>query len=534
MKKRILSLIAAALLVSSLASCNGTSNTSSASEGSSSLESSAVSSSEASSAASEEGTDPAAQAIADRADTVNLVVNWFAFNGSPKDLQMVVDEMNALTVPELNISVEMQVTDYASRNQQLTLQIAGGEQLDIVWVGGLSYPVAVASDYLVDLEEDDLIQTYGQGIYDTIGAQYIDTCRIGGVLYGVPNQCDYAQGRHAFAMRTDVLTDACALLDVTPDLESEIWYTDEDTAYSIFKAAHDTHPELVTLHPGSLAWISADSLGNSFGVLENWGDTTTVTNLFESETYYDFCRHMHELYEYGCISSDCLTDTTSDITAVSSGLAASYMTPTKPGIKMQESNGTGYDMTIVQAGPDFLRSNSSNGYPWSISINTADKVAAMQYLNYMYVSKEWTDLFCWGIEGVHYQVMEDGHYTYADGVDSDTSGYVTSVTWTAPAQFKAGVWEGNELDVWERTEAFNNNAVASKANGFLFDVTPVSNEYTAVTNVYNEYKKALEYGVSDPDTAIPEMNEKMMTAGLQKIIDEKQKQLDAWLEANQG
>ncbi len=43
---------------------------------------------------------------------------------------------------------------------------------------------------------------------------------------------------------------------------------------------------------------------------------------------------------------------------------------------------------------------------------------------------------------------------------------------------------------------------------------------------------ALENGLLDPETAIPEMNKKLYEAGLQKIMDEKQAQLDAWAAQN--
>ena len=52
--------------------------------------------------------------------------------------------------------------------------------------------------------------------------------------------------------------------------------------------------------------------------------------------------------------------------------------------------------------------------------------------------------------------------------------------------------------------------------------------------VYDEYQKSLEYGFADPDTTIAEMDKKMMDAGLQKIIDAKQEQLDAWAAAKQS
>ncbi|MDY2712906.1 MAG: DUF3502 domain-containing protein [Candidatus Faecivivens sp.] len=49
----------------------------------------------------------------------------------------------------------------------------------------------------------------------------------------------------------------------------------------------------------------------------------------------------------------------------------------------------------------------------------------------------------------------------------------------------------------------------------------------------NEYQKALEYGISDPDSTVKEMNERMIAAGLQDIIDEKQRQLDEFLSYQQ-
>ena len=57
----------------------------------------------------------------------------------------------------------------------------------------------------------------------------------------------------------------------------------------------------------------------------------------------------------------------------------------------------------------------------------------------------------------------------------------------------------------------------------------MKNEVAAVTNVCNEYRCALEFGALDPETAIPEFLGKLEDAGIQKIIDEKQKQLNEFL-----
>ena len=46
-------------------------------------------------------------------------------------------------------------------------------------------------------------------------------------------------------------------------------------------------------------------------------------------------------------------------------------------------------------------------------------------------------------------------------------------------------------------------------------------------------KYSIVCGVTDPDEIIPELNEKLYKAGLQKVIDEKQRQFDEWLAAQE-
>ena len=161
----------------------------------------------------------------------------------------------------------------------------------------------------------------------------------------------------------------------------------------------------------------------------------------------------------------------------------------------------------------------------TIPIATANPQAAMVLLNEFYTNPELADLIIYGIEGTHYEITEDGFLDASAGTSPDTYG---TLNWLYPNQFASTVPKGNSADLWERTAAFNEEARQSPASGFAFDSTGIATELTAVTNVYEEYQKSLEYGFVDPETAIPEMLEKMNSAGLQKIIEEKQTQLDAW------
>lgn len=55
----------------------------------------------------------------------------------------------------------------------------------------------------------------------------------------------------------------------------------------------------------------------------------------------------------------------------------------------------------------------------------------------------------------------------------------------------------------------------------------------ACANVVAKYDLALMAGSLDPETTIPQFIAELESAGANAIIAEKQKQLDAWLEANQ-
>ncbi|HPU63133.1 MAG TPA: DUF3502 domain-containing protein, partial [Mobilitalea sp.] len=81
--------------------------------------------------------------------------------------------------------------------------------------------------------------------------------------------------------------------------------------------------------------------------------------------------------------------------------------------------------------------------------------------------------------------------------------------------------------VWEEEQ--NKLAKKSPAMGFTFDSSEVKTEYTAVSNVIQQYLPGLLCGSVDPEVVIPEFRSKLSDAGLDAIIAAKQKQLDEWL-----
>ena len=464
-------------------------------------------------------------------EIVKLVMAFPTWTGPPADLMQVQDAMNEISREKLGIEVELLVTDFASYQQQMTLMLTGEEQLDIlITIGGLFIP-SIQNGQLIDLEQDDLLQTYGQGIIDAVGEEYIDACRAGGVLYGLPNNRDFAQGRGCASVRTDLLEE----IGYEFKNEGEIEHITIDQLNDIYAQIHAAHPDLEIYRPtdiGMLQFSNIDALGgNVFGVLLDYGAARDVVNLFESDFYMEYATRMHDYFTKGYISQDAATDTTAVGDLVKAGTLASYTTGGKPGIKAQESNLCGTDMTIFQTLDDYISSNAVASFPWAIPLNCEDTVSAMKYLNLLYTDSDMMNLIGWGIEGTHYVVQDDGLINFPEGVDATNSGYSHSMGWMFFNQFLTHVWQGNDPNVWENIKTFNSEAQKSSALGYTFDPTNVSNEMTAVQNVYNEYQRSVEFGLVDPATGIAEMNEKMKAAGLDAIIAEKQAQLDAWAQA---
>lgn len=160
-----------------------------------------------------------------------------------------------------------------------------------------------------------------------------------------------------------------------------------------------------------------------------------------------------------------------------------------------------------------------------ISINTKYPEKCLQLLNLVNTDTKVRDLFYYGEEGVNFEYVDvDGvQKVHKITTDWPMAGYTQGTFFTVTPV------ETDVNDQWGEIKALNEAAVPSVMLGFNFDTTEVDSELANCREIWLRYKSEVMAGVKDPAEVVPKMKEELMAAGFQKVMDEAQKQVDAFM-----
>ena len=442
------------------------------------------------------------------------------------DQGMVWDAINEIMLADLNMTFDPIVMGFGDYVERLNLMLAGGTQLDVFPIQFAQAAGYVTQGQVVDLSE--LIWQYGQGIIDFMGEEVATGARIGGVLYGIPSNKESAS-LAGIVMRNDIVEELN--IDMST-IQSQFCLT------PIFEQVKAAHPHMTMIMGTNMVLQPefVDQLIDGFGVLGNNGQSRVVENWFEMQHYRELVELVSYWYQRGFVLLDAATTTETASSLMQAGQLFSYMSAIKPGFHVQEYNRHGHQVATAFFGMrdgtpvNNLWSSSVHFINWGIATNTTDAARAMQFLNWAYTSPEFNNLLNFGIYGIHHVSVpgSDIWITFPDGIDNASTGYHLNMGWHLPNQFLGHVWYGRYENTWELYQALNDSASFGAAFGFLYDPSAVATERVALTNVTAQFRNALETGSAGArwEQVLDEFNTALWAAGLQNVIDEKQRQLD--------
>lgn len=443
------------------------------------------------------------------------------------ETNLIEDEIAKKIKDTLNTTVKIQVFPWGDYAKKMSMIIAAGEQFDACFMGlNSQYYQNVAKGAFVDLT--DLVKDKLPKFSKIINPAFLEGPKVKGKLYALPTNKEVFE---AFGFEYDKefadkigVSDALDAVKSYADLEPILKTAKEKLPGDVFPFIFQTR---TLFRAGEF-----DSLGDQTlpGIVRLNDDSTTVINQFESPEYLANWNLAYKYVKSGYANKDGATNGAPDYWNVRKGLIRVENMGPVPAY----TGTSGQTIKRVYVGNKVNSTGSTCGAMFAFSKTAKDINRALAFFDEYATNPEIYNLVGFGIEGKHYQIIDTNttpkRVDFLSGQDENSVGYIHS----------GGVWSmgGNWFDSFlGKNDPADRNDVISKANdaattskliGFSFDPEPVKAELAACTTIYTEMVIPLNCGAVDPAVYAPKLAAKLKASGVDKIIAEKQKQINQW------
>lgn len=429
---------------------------------------------------------------------------------SEKEFDHVLEKINERLSEQLQLKLDVGVID--SGNEELMKYLVDNPDADIIYTG--DFQEALNENILLPL--DELLEKNGKDILSIVPERHMKYGQRNGKQYGLSPKIEMAVA-WGVVMRTDLLEKY--EIDVQ---KIQTWEDVEEVLETVTEREPDLYGIVADLPVG---------LSNHIAVVEKREQGLKAVNYFESDDFREWAEMIYEWgqkgylydldnYRYGLGSTRGLL-----YELMREEKLFSYIVRYKPGIADQESKNFGIKMEEIQITPATI-TNRFYGGEWGIYSGSPHPEETMEILNFLYKDKEINNLFCWGIEGEHYLKNEEGRLIPPE--KEPKIPYFFNRNWMIPNGYSADAWEGDLFELWREVDEFNAEAEYAPDFGFWFDDMKVQVEIERCQNIIDAYLGGFLCGKFNPDEMIPRMLSELENAGIDRIIEEMQKQLDIW------
>ncbi len=448
-------------------------------------------------------------------------LKWYLPMTSQSDQNMVFEEANKLIEEKVGAHIEFMPVDSASYEDKIKVTLSSGEQCDLVWTASWknNYFQNVSKGAFYDIT--DLMSQYAPGIVEAVPAEIMDSLKVNGRLYAVPNY-QISSYIMAFWLKKDLVDkygfdykSVKELKDLEPYLASV--KENEKGIYPADNASGRLWAPLM---------YDIDEIGTGLGVYCT-DETAKVFSLYETEEFKNVIALMRDWNKKGYFQPDLLSvkSTTAEYNQGKYGTSCvgnlAYDGETTASIKASH----GWDAYEVKITEPVFTTKGVAATLMAVGKSSKYPEKALEVLNYVNTDPEVYNLLSFGIEGKHYNKLKENYIELIPD-----SGY-KSTNWIWGNTFNGYVVSPKDEKAGEKTLETHAKATNSVALGFAMDYTNVSSEVSQCTSVINEYKNALTTGSVDIEDAYDTFISNLKTAGIDKLVAEAQKQMDAFLAA---
>lgn len=440
-------------------------------------------------------------------------------------------EFRDKVLEEINVDVTVQYlpwSEYAGGKTELML--SSGEKF-VTYTDTAFLSKCVSKGYYADIT--DAAEKYAGDLKKNCGGdEAFDIWKVNGKLYALPF------GNKPNAGENYVIT-------TRQDLLEEVGMTELKTLEDVEKfytLAKEKHPEIIGFGRGGIlpqmvnGVIESDMnvfrLNNFVSTDGNKADDPTVYNYYASEEYKQACGIFRDWYQKGMIPSYVMSNGSQIDAEFMSGKAlfaagASYRVfEYEDAVRKADPNAKfkNYYLGDQSRKPLMSRGTYSTAFAVSANVEGRELEGYVKLINLLQSSQEWCDFILYGVEGKDYTISDDGQL---EMINTDT----LFETWL-PDNINFKRYQSYITEEQIKTyESWNEGCIPQKDLGFSFDMTPVQTEYAQMQAVEQEYFNPITNGLVEYDEAIDEALKKLDEAGIDRFLEEYQKQFNAFYES---
>ncbi len=482
-------------------------------------------------------------------DPVTLRIWFHGSTVSPEASAKVMESVNAYLKDKINVTLEPIWGTWGDFDPSTVTALAGGDDVDIYFTCNWSaneYNSYARDGYWVKL--DDMLPTYGADLLTTIPEGIWECAKTNGYdgmgVYAVPGLKDTAT-QNCWDLNGTLLAELGYNVDEFVEFASmnpDFYYSDEFE--EVLQKAKDAkggdfyplvgEPVVFERIATGTAIVTGDL--NGAPVLSYYYDVehpskdigSKIVCKYATPEFKKFAERTYYLSQKGFISPQTQNVDTANNYREACASTGDYLISSQSyafGCELDYSRARGIDVRMIPTDAPYMDATSGQGAMMAISATSKNPERALMFLNLLNTDPELMTMMNYGTEGYTYNKNADGSITFIDEVRA------TYTPWTngmgnirqLPPTAEQGV------DFWDRFSAYYDSAEVLPYGSFILNTSELSNEATALANVYGQYGFQLMGGATNPDTVLPEFLAKLEEAGIQKLLDAANEQLTAHL-----
>ena len=433
---------------------------------------------------------------------------WYQVGGGqPANYDSWKAKMDAYLEEKIGVHLDVRVGSWGDWGNLRSVTVQTNEPYDLMFTDMSTYTSDVNMGAFADLTD---LMAEVPGLTDLIPQDYLNSCLIGGKLYGIPCYKDSSMTNFFVWTKADV----------------DAYYPEYAEAHTL--AEIDAGLRAVVAGTGTTGLLlNQDGLscitGNKYDActLGNIGIGIAYKGGTEFVPVYEQADVLADLALLQSWMADGLINSDAAVAAEATGMCSLGVAQGWPGAAKGWGDGRGAEVVVSQFEDTVVSNDTVMGSITCISASSDHKLEALKLLELVNTDTTLRDMLWYGEEGVNFEYVEE------DGVKkvSKLNGDWTMAAYTQGTFFVASPEVGS--DGYGEVKVQNENAIASPAMGFIPDTTNIKNEISAVQAIFEEYKSLIMTGTGGQDS-IDDMLAAMRDAGFDTILTEVNAQFNAW------